>query len=399
MTDKTYNDPSEVFDFSKCETCGECLSKCSYMSLTPKRAAAEMRNLKDGRPSVVLDLCAGCWSCDPACPNGCRPYSLIRTRWGERYAEEGLPEKARNLIPTEFPNFRASVPQSRAQKSILEKIKNPPDSDEVLFTGCNTLVIAETLQSRVFDSLPAFGSFDYCCGEMFYRMGLFDAARQSALKMRRVFSGLNARRIVFPCAACMSMLSNIYPQEFGVKFDFEAVLITDWFAEKFDSGELEVRAPLNMTVSVQDSCHLKVMDERMYDSPRALLKRLGAKVVEMKLTKKESGCCGVAAGCSRYAMIDLARAGFRRTLESAVPRSDATVCYCNGCLLTLAGMRNFAPWAPPPLPLIQLVQKAIGENPDLGLSAKRSRQVFAGIAVAAAPAMLSRDRFFLSEIV
>jgi Fe-S oxidoreductase len=391
-------DPSETYNFERCEVCGTCLSRCHYMKLSENRAKEEMRKLRDGEPSEVLNRCFGCWSCDVVCPNRCRPYSLIRARWSRRYKEQGLPERARYLMPHEFPNFRSGLRYSPSEREFVEKIKDIPDGDTVMYTGCNTLVIADALRSEIFEGLPIFGSLEYCCGEMYYRMGLFDAARQSALKLKEIFSGLKARTIVFTCAACMNMISNIYPKEFGIGFDFEALFITNWLEEKLRDGKIEVKKPLEKKVALQDSCHAKTMGAEMYDSPRRLMRAIGAEVVEMENTKTESNCCGIAAGCAKCSIVDLAKAGLSRLAETRGPGPDCTVAYCHGCLLSLSIMRQFEFWAPPVYPLIQLVASAAGEEPVMGLSASRARRVLAGIMLHSGPKLISKRRFFMSPI-
>jgi Fe-S oxidoreductase len=398
MTRKTFDDPAKVYDFEKCEACGTCLSKCHYLKYSPERAKEEIRRLREGEPSAVLNKCIGCWSCDLYCPNDCRPYSLIRSRWQARYEKYGLPEKARYLMPHEFPNFRSVVRYTPEETAFIEKIKNPPDSDTVLYTGCNTLVIADALRSKIFDGLPAFGSLDYCCGEMYYRMGVFDTARQAAEKLKKVFSGLKGRKVVFVCAACMDMVTNIYPNEFGIDLGVEGQFITNWLEEQIDSGKLKVTNPLNKKVTIQDSCHAKMLGREMYDSPRRLLAKLGAEVVEMEATQTESHCCGIAGGCARYSIVDLAKAGLGRLAETRGPRPDMTAAYCHGCLISLAIMRQFERWTPPLYPLIQLVQLATGENPQLGLTHSRAKRVMFGIARHAGPKMVSPKRFFLKPI-
>ncbi len=395
MPEETKINPADFYKFEECKVCGTCLSKCHYMGFDESRAKEEMGRIRDGLPSKVLSKCVGCWSCDLYCPNGCRPYSLIRTRWRDRYDKDGLPERARYLMPHEFPNFRSGINYPDGEREFVESLKTLPDGDTVMYTGCNTLVIAKTLQSPIFDGLPMFGSLDYCCGEMYYRMGVFDAARQSAENLKKVFSGLKVKKIVFACAACMDMVTNIYPNEFGVDFGIEGQFITEWIEERIDSGKIEIKNPLNKKVTVQDSCHLKMLGSGLYDSPRRLLSKIGAEVVEIENTKEDSNCCGIAAGCSKFSIVDLTVTGMKRLAEANRTGADIATAYCHGCLLSLAIMKQFEVWAPPVYPLIQLVQLAAGENPPMGLTASRARRVLLGIMTHSGPKLASRKRFRL----
>jgi len=392
-------DPLKQFEFTSCDNCGKCFSECPYMSLPESQAKAEIQRLKYGTKSIVTDRCMGCMTCVAKCPNKCNPYSLIRARRHEAYNRDGLPEVARVMMPHESQNFRSAVRHTKAEKEYLRKIAEPPEADTILYTGCNALMYPEILQSGIFSDLPPYGAFDYCCGEMYHRMGLYDSARQSGVKLQNALNRTRAKKVVFICVACMHMTSKILPDEFGLNFAFEKQFLASWLLERIESGELEIRKPIKAKVTVQDTCHAKVFGDRIYDDTRKLIKILGAEIVEMKHTKQESLCCGIAAGCSRFSPVDVVSAGFRRTHEATMTGADSTITVCNGCQMAMNIMRVFQPWAPPLVPLVQLVQQAAGEQPNLNISMERSQQMLAGVALQAAPKLLSRNRFFMKPIV
>jgi len=377
-------DMTTGYDFDACAECGECLAACPYINLGGSGARREIRRLRQGRYSRVLERCAGCATCDAACPRGCRPYALIRQRWGERYGSKGIPEKARYLMPTEFPNFRSAVGFTREEKKILKRISGPPRGGVALYTGCNTLVFPGLLESKIFDGAEPFGSFEYCCGEMYYRMGMMDAARRTAERLADVFDSLRIEKMVFICAACMNLVSNVYPKEFGIELDFEKQFIADWLLEKIGSGKLDLKERGKRTLTVQDSCHSKMMGEWMHRGPRLLLGMTGAEIIEREHTKDESLCCGIAAGCAGYRAAGIAAVALKALEESRLTGADATATYCNGCQLTLSMARQFYPLAPPVVPMIQVVQQAVGERPDTGLPARRAAGIMRLIAINAA---------------
>lgn len=385
--------PMSRFDAERCDLCGKCLSACPYLKMTSRRAAREVKRLIDGRDASILKRCAGCMTCSTVCPEGLDPYSLIRARWYERYKQDGLPICSRYLMPHEFPNFRSIVFSSKKEKRLIERFSAPPDSDTVLYTGCNSLVYASVFDSPIFDTLPPFGSLEYCCGEMYYRLGMFDSARESALSLKKVFSRLNAKKMVFTCAACMNMISNVFPREFGIDYPFEKQFISDWLVERIDSGHINISKPINKRVLVQDSCHSKIMGAEMHNSPRRLLERIGADVVETANTRDKSLCCGIAAGCARYDLADMAGAALMRIRDSAASRVDACVTYCNGCQITLSMAGLFTPFAPPALPLLMLVREAAGEKPGYETLTPRALRILSGILINAAPLMALPGRF------
>lgn len=381
------------YDSDKCDSCGECLTRCPYVPLSSRRARREMRRMRDGRSSVMHEKCAGCMTCSAVCAGGNDPYALIRMGWNERHDRKGLPARAEFLLPTAHPNFRDGLRVTARESAILAKAREIPAAKTVLYTGCNTLAFPLLLESSVMKGLVPFGSLDYCCGEMYYRMGLMDAARETARRLEKTFSGLRADRMVFSCVACMNMISNVYPREFGIDFPFEKTFISDWTLEALERGDIEVVEPLKGRVVVQDPCHAKVMTPKLHDSPRKLLAALGLEVAEMKHARDESLCCGIAAACARYSAADVAGAALRRLAEATFSGADFTATYCFGCQLSLDMARVCAPFAPRNLPLLHFARKALGEKPDAAIYEKRARAMLGSVLAATAPKMLSADRF------
>lgn len=382
-----------------CNECGACLAACPYIKMDRERAAREMRRLRAGRYSMVLDRCAGCAACEALCPHGCRPYALIRYRWYERYKRDKLPERARFLLPHSAPNFRSSVRLSSQDEKFIATLRRAPDGKRALFTGCNALLLPHQLRSRAVASLDVFGAFDFCCGEMYYRMGLLDHARQCALRIKELLKNSPVREMLFLCSACMNMFKNIYPNEYGVRFDFDMEFMSDELLRKLDKGEIEVKRPLRGPVAVHDSCHAKLMGGGLWESTRSLVRALGADTVECTHTREKSLCCGVAAGCCAFSPIDLGVAAARRLLEFDATGARVAAAYCNGCFLTLDTVRVAFPTRTPVVPLWDLAQTAIGDPPPAGAGRRITRQMLLGVLTNALPAALIPGRSFRPESI
>ncbi len=383
----------EQYNYDECAACGECLTHCPYMDFSLAQAAREMRRMRKGRGSVVVRKCVGCWTCDTYCPNGNRPYTLIRSLWYMRYNKKGLPERARYMMPHSEPNFRSQIQYSAKEKKIVDRLAGPPDSEVVLYTGCNSLMFPRIFESEIFDGLSPFGSLDYCCGEMYYRMGLFDDAEKTGLALKKTLDRFKIKKMVFICAACMNIISNVLPREFGIEFDFEKQFLATWLLERIESGTLKLKKKMNKIVCVQDSCHAKMMAPDIHESPRKLLEALGARIEEAQYNRNDSRCCGLAAGVGRYSMYDMISAGLQRTNDMRKAETDMAVTYCNGCQLTLGMMGLMNPLAPKMMPLVQLVQEAAGEKPDYGILQKRALQMAANILINAGPVLMSPKHF------
>nr|MDO8062074.1 hypothetical protein [Candidatus Freyrarchaeum guaymaensis] len=95
-----------MFDVRRCLDCGRCLELCVYIPLRGEDAVREHRELASGGEAEwVMRYRVGCGACDTFCPNNAHPYSLILDRLHARYEGEGLPARARFLMPTLPGNF------------------------------------------------------------------------------------------------------------------------------------------------------------------------------------------------------------------------------------------------------------------------------------------------------
>jgi Fe-S oxidoreductase len=66
-----------MWDFSKCDLCGDCLVKCRYVDYEKERAVAEITLLMEGKEADILSKCITCIACNDYCPTGADPSDLI----------------------------------------------------------------------------------------------------------------------------------------------------------------------------------------------------------------------------------------------------------------------------------------------------------------------------------
>ncbi len=178
------------FDRERCTRCGECFHRCPVMHLPLDRARQEMERLLAGEDSPVLRACTSCLACTLSCPEDCRPPNLILDRWHEAYQREGLPARAAYFLPHARPNFRtdivAHLPADEREAAARWRQAAGVPAREFLYTGCNLITTPYLTFSRLFEGVEIRGGLDYCCGEMLFRMGLYEAVEQ--VGNRYVFS-------------------------------------------------------------------------------------------------------------------------------------------------------------------------------------------------------------------
>ncbi|RZN66861.1 MAG: (Fe-S)-binding protein [Candidatus Methanolliviera hydrocarbonicum] len=392
----------EPFDKDSCTLCGECFNKCPVMHLPLDKAKEEIERLIDGdETEYVLQRCTSCFACNFICPEHCNPTQLILDRWHENYLEEGLPLRALHYIPHNRPNFRTYVLERlpEDEKEILRSWNDLSPCEEIFYPGCNVITSPYLTKTKLLDGLEIRGSLDTCCGEMYYRMGLFEQVEQVAKRLKNYFERLDVKKMIIPCTAGRNMFINVLPK-FGVKFNFEIQHLLPWLWERMEDGRIEIKKTVDITVTIQESCYGKMFGKNYLDLIRKILERIGVKVVEMEHCRECSLCCGIAGGFSpesAYSPTNLMLATIRSLKEAKRTKADAIVTYCAGCLQELSTVQTLYSTGMPIYHIIELLQMAIGEKP-LRRNRERGRQLLLGVFRNQFPKLVSDERFYAEKI-
>ena len=231
---------SEFFDAQACDLCGDCLRLCSELTEKIDDCPATVSDLIEGkvtsRANAVLTGCSTCMTCSAVCHADANPYGLILYRWFERSREKGLPMRAALVMPLERGNAWHRVmdnlpPDERALLQTWSDLGRPELKGKALFAGCNLQIMPYMASPLLLGDLPVFGTRDMCCGEVYYRMGVFDKVASVAENLTAIYAE-GTREVVAYCQACYNVLANILPRYFGARFDFVVSYFGDILAEK-----------------------------------------------------------------------------------------------------------------------------------------------------------------------
>ncbi len=363
------------FDDEKCTRCGECLSRCPVMTLPLGQAKQEIEALirygqqpeaLNKSTEKVLRVCTSCFACNLLCPEDCRPTNLFLDIWYQEYKRHGLPERARYFMPHSRPNFHTVLTDrfTEEEQASLRAWASMAPVESFFYPGCNLLTRPSLVKSGLFTDLPVRGGFEYCCGEMYFRMGLYDQVEQVATRCTRYFRALGAKTVYLSCTAGLNMFTRVLPQ-YGADFSgISFVPFLRYLYERLVSGDLPVVKRFDgRTITLQDSCHAKIYEEGFDAWPRKILTLLGFRVVEAPKHGPDALCCGIGSGFSHgssYAKTALL-AGQRACLRNlkGAP-ADFIAVYCAGCLEMLALSESGGKiWH-----ILELVQEATGEHPE-----------------------------------
>ena len=231
-------------------------------------------SLMDGRSEVtdrVVDIafkCQLCGNCDVACKL-CR-YDMEPV--------EALHELRAHLVeqgrvPGTYPPLiervragnrgegRAPAERSAWSEGLGLKDLSREKGEILFFAGCRfsfeeSLRPAVRTAARVLLAggadlgvLPETG----CCGGLAYHMGYRGDFAAAGERMLEVWAAAGVTTVVTPCADCYHTFKRLYPKLGG---DVEVLHSLELAARLIDAGSLEMSAPVDLTVTYHDPCHL-----------------------------------------------------------------------------------------------------------------------------------------------
>jgi len=329
-------------------------------------------------------------------------------RWNEQYENNGLKIRAKYFITQYpyYPNFRTYVIDSMSEnvKTILEKWKSLSSVEDTLtYPGCNIITFPELTQTSLFENLDIRGRLEYCCGEMLFRAGHIDQLKSVAKRLNKWFNILKPKNLLVFCTACYDVLKNILPHH-GLTYKFDTIKsCLQYLWDRIQNGEIQLKEKLNITVTIQESCHSKMLGDDYMDIPRKILDAIGVKVIETNACRENMRCCGIGSGFSinsAYHPMSLIKSAFRNFKEFKKTNAEAICVYCAGCLATFLPVQKlYMKKRMKIFHIIELLQIAIGEKPiSKKIKKKRANHFFWGIIRKQFPKLLSKRTFKIVEV-
>jgi len=397
------------FDEQACSRCGICFHKCPVLKLPIDEAKTEIIRLIEGKePSVVLYKCNTCFSCNIYCPEDANPYQLILERWNDLYYIRGAPALYTFVCPTREPNIwqLLNIFLSRKEiKWVLNWMTNTPQPEDIpLLIGNYTHLFPFIIGgSKILDYFTPVDLIDHWEGGAYlYQGGFLDVVQKIAQKTKRDFDKWESKEIVASLDAVEYIYETAHPEEMGVEHSHEFESLQEWMLDKINSGVLDIKNKLDMTVTIHDNCYSKVSNGKYWEPPRKIVEKCGCKIIEMKHNRADSLCCGFGAGASWVRNIsipfDIIHEGIKKFDEAERTGAKALVSYCGGCIYLLWATRELFGSKIDIYHIIEIVRMAMGEK--LNYPQDHVKRAWDIIAIISYEWFISlfRSNFFIEEV-
>jgi glycolate oxidase iron-sulfur subunit len=387
----------------QCVHCGLCLNQCPtyrVLRLEPEsprgrihlvKAAADGRIELSERFKEHLYLCLLCRACETACPSGVQYGHIAETareqlgppgsprmrtalnfaftqlfphpnrlrvlagllrlyqRTGlQRLIRPLLPKKLREmesmlpLIPHRFfqpsANILLAIGKRRAKVAMLNGCVMP-----LIFGDVNEATV-RVLRRNGCDVV--FPRNQICCGALNVHNGESIAAKQMARRNIDAFLDAGVDAVVVNAAGCgaaMKEYGHLLRDDpiYAEKAKRFSSIVKDAAQFLGDLGLVGKLAPLKMTVTYQDPCHL-AHGQRVRSQPRNLLKSIPG--LQFKEMDGSDRCCG-SAGIYNITHPGMSQHLLKEKMQSvAATQAEAVIAPNPGCMLQLRyGSQQYGP--------------------------------------------------------
>ncbi|MFX1554769.1 MAG: (Fe-S)-binding protein [Promethearchaeota archaeon] len=353
----------KIFNEKTCQRCGTCLEQCPFLQLPTENAKEEISKMIETRISrKIIKSCASCSYCNTICPTGSNPYSLIREIRLKNYRENGV--RSIGLITEEIPHNLMSIAlkiNTEKKQRELNEYENPIKNSKMFYVGCGIpYCFPDLVKTKLLGDLPLLGGMKYCCGSYVHIYFGEDESKIKGLELSKKFKALGVEKLITFCPGCDTMIKGIYPSIIE-GFNVEGQTIIEYLVEMYHKGRLKIKNKINQRITFQDPCPWRLLDKKIYDSPREFLEIIGAEVVEMKHNREKSLCCGAPLIIRNRSLAR--KIAKERISEAESVNVDVIAHICTGCLTTLSKYaleKKINSYY-----ITELAQMAIGETPSL----------------------------------
>ena len=189
-------------------------------------------------------------------------------------------------------------------------------------------------------SFAVLGSEEICTGDPAKRSGNEFLFQMQAMQNISTLDKYGVKKIVTTCPHCFNTLKNEYPQLGGT---YEVLHHSQFLDELIKNKKLSFKDGLykGKRITYHDPCYLGRANQ-VYESPRNLILKLKAELVEMKNCKSKGLCCG-AGGAQMFKEAEKGdkEINIKRTEQALETNTEIIAAACPFCNTMLSdGIKN-----------------------------------------------------------
>ncbi|RLF14797.1 MAG: hypothetical protein DRJ97_05565 [Thermoprotei archaeon] len=296
----------------------------------------------------VVYSCTLCGACYIRCLHGGFPgletYRAIMAARKELAKEGQIPQTFKSMSDNiaSLGNPFASTPDMRWMwlEELDPPLKPGGKADVLYWVGCTTGVRFPEVAKAVVELLrlsgvnfTVLGEREGCCGDPLFLAGLWDNAKREAEKVLKTVKEGGYSVLLTACAGCYHAFAVHYPELLGIELPCEVLHVSQLLYRLAREGELRL-GELRVKVAYHDPCELGRLSG-VYEEPRRALKSIpGLELVEPKLAREKSRCCGGGGGLWAYRNeVSMNAAELRLTRDIKPLGVDKLVTACPACYM------------------------------------------------------------------
>jgi Fe-S oxidoreductase len=320
-----------------CYNCNRCVNICPLSHLgvfSPRSLISDLAfsSVEDTLKRNNIWLCLTCGQCNVYCPmtkekSGVDIPNLIKELRTIGLELEGESEKIiqcethDGMLPlvTELMSENPSPPDKLGFLND-SNLKTKKSGKLAYFVGCLPIMediiynfdinYTDTAKS-IIGLLNENGTIpvvlnEKCCGhDILWGKGDEKTFKKLAEYNVEIYRQAGVEKIIFSCAEGYYTWKHEYPK-YIEDFDFEIIFFTDYILENNLLQNLRFPQEREIKVTYHDACRLGRLGDKLYESPRNLIKQLpSVSLIEMDDVKDDASCCGVSSfsGCNEFTRI------------------------------------------------------------------------------------------------